>query len=449
MGVVKNAVSGLGFDQDAAMVTFPIDLFLAESDIASVKKRGEEFIDGLTHWKAAAGQTGLRNAPMIEIEGEDYEEAFTKANHLFLTNLWGDGFPIVPPSEKRVDRILTGTDLPRDHVLGKFMPRGGIVTVETVAVALTMAGGRPEYLPILLAAVDGILEPDLMHDTWQATSASTYPVIVVSGPIAKEIRLNSGFGLLGPDPQRPAGASLGRAIRLLQQNVGGALPGVGTMAAFGQMRYANAVFAEDEDGIPEGWKTVAEDRHGFVPGTNAVTVFISTGASNILRRGVGKDSVENECLQSLHRVVRYLKQANPHYLRGYETGTPGALLIPRAVAKQLASVGWTQESIKQFLWENSRLTQHDLQSTGLKPWIAQFGVQSIRETADDDPWYISRRPDNILLVTAGGAHPTHNFWMQGNSRVVVGREVRLPGTWRDLLAQADKDLGCGSDVCLI
>ena len=85
-------------------------------------------------------------------------------------------------------------------------------------------------------------------------------MIIVNGPIAKEIRLNSGFGLLGPDPQHPAGASIGRALRLLQQNVGGALAGVGTMAIFGGMRYTNAVFPEDEDGFPEDWRTVSEDR---------------------------------------------------------------------------------------------------------------------------------------------------------------------------------------------
>ena len=81
-------------------------------------------------------------------------------------------------------------------------------------------------------------------------------MVIVNGPIAAQIRLNAGFGLLGPDPQHPAGASIGRALRLLPQNVGGALPGTGTMAMFGGMRYTNAVFAEDEDGLPAGWEPV-------------------------------------------------------------------------------------------------------------------------------------------------------------------------------------------------
>jgi hypothetical protein len=431
------------------MVAFPIDLFLVGSDISGVENRKNEIFSGLTEWTPPAQQTGMRNVPMISISGRGYEDAVRQANNLFLRNLWGDGLPIVPPTEERVGQILKGTDLPRDRVLGKFLPRGGIVTVETVAVALTMAGGRPEYLPVLIAAVDAILEPDLIHDKWQATSGSTYPVVVINGPIAKEIRVNSGFGLLGPNPQLPAGASMGRAIRFIQQNVGGALPGVGTMAIFGQMRYTNAVFAEDEEGLPKGWRPFATERHSFAAGTNAVSVFVSTGAANILRRGVGKETLEKEGLQGLYRVASYLKAANVHYLRGYEEGTPGAVIIPRVVADQLASLGWTQRSIREFLWENSCVTQAEVQNTGLKQWIEADPLQSVKDTVNDDPWYISRKPENIILLVAGGAHPTHNLWMQGISRKVVGRQVELPSAWPRLLEKADNELGCGSDVCLI
>ena len=109
-----------------------------------------------------------------------------------------------------------------------------------------MAGGRPEYLPVLVAAVDAFLDPDSGSEQLQAASGSAFPVVIVNGPIGPQIRLNSGFGCLGPDPQRPAGASIGRALRLMQQNVGGARPGVGTMANYGGLRYTNVVFALDD-----------------------------------------------------------------------------------------------------------------------------------------------------------------------------------------------------------
>ena len=240
VGVTRNAMAGLGFDQDVSMVVFPIDPFLVDSDISPIGEALQDFVDGLTSWRPAANEIGVKAPPRVPIEANGYEAAVDKMNRLFLTNTWGDGLPLNPPSMERVDWILTGTDMDRDDIIGKFMPRGGVATVETIAVSLAMAGGRPEYLPVLIAAVDGFLDPGLEHDKVQATSGSTFPIVIVNGPIAEEIRLNSGFGLLGPDPQHPAGASIGRALRLLRQNVGGALPGVGTMAIFGAMRYTNA-----------------------------------------------------------------------------------------------------------------------------------------------------------------------------------------------------------------
>ncbi|MGH8650420.1 MAG: hypothetical protein ACREUP_14125, partial [Burkholderiales bacterium] len=236
---MKNAVSGIGLAPDAAMVTFPIPMFLPGSDISSLKERRREFYDGLTRWKSEFAQKA-GSAALLSVEAATYEDALVKANNLLLTNLWGDGLPLWPATKERVDWILRGSALPRTHVLGKFPPRGGITTLETCAIALAMAGGRPEYLPVLVAAVDACLAAE-GFDQLQATSGGPFPAVIVNGPIAKQIRLNSGFGLLGPDPQRPAGASIGRALRLLQQNVGGALPGVGTMAIFGAMRYTNAV----------------------------------------------------------------------------------------------------------------------------------------------------------------------------------------------------------------
>jgi hypothetical protein len=337
----------------------------------------------------------------------------------------------------------------RHEMLGKIMPRGGIATVETAAVALAMAGGRPEYFPVLLAALDAILDPEFVHDQWQATSASTFPVVVINGPIAKEIRLNSGFGLLGPDPQRPAGASIGRAIRFLLQNVGGALPGVGTMAVFGQMRYTNAVFAEDEERLPEGWLPFATERHGFEQDTNAVSVFVATGATNIMRRGTGKETLEQEARESIEKLVDYLKVPNIHYIRGYEHGTPGGLLLSPISANQLAKLGWSKEKIRNHLWEHSAIPRADVIRTGLRQWIEADTHPDTIKTASLDPWPICRKPENLILLVAGGDHPTHNFWFQGNSRRVIGRRVDLPGSWHDLLVEADRDLGCASEVCLI
>jgi hypothetical protein len=449
VGVFTNAVAGLGFCPDAAMVTFPIDLFLTESDLGPVRARKQEFYRGLTTWRPHASETGLRNAPMISVPADSYEDAYTRANNLFLTNMWGDGLPIVPPTTRQVDWILEGAVLPRDHVVGKFLPRGGVTTVESVAVALAMAGGRPEYLPILLAAVEAVLDAAGGHEMWQAASGSAFPVVIVNGPIARQVRVSSGFGLLGPDPQRPAGASIGRALRLLQQNVGGALPGVGAMAIFGGMRFTNAVFAEDEEGLPAGWLPHATERHGYAAGTNSVSVAVVSGATNVKRRGVGVETAEQECTESLWRVADYLRTPNLHCLSGYDTGTPGVLMMPSVVAQRLAELGWTKASIKEFLWTNSRIPLDHVRRAGMLQWIEADTDPVTKASAALDPWPITSKPENLILLVAGGHHPTNNYWLQGYCRAVVGRPISLPDNWSKLLERSMRDIGCGSDVCMI
>lgn len=446
---MKNAVSGLGLAPDAAMITFPIDMFLPGSDIGPLKARKQEIYNGLTHWKSDFKAAAPTKSTMLCVEGASYEDALVKANNFLLTNLWGDGLPMWPATRERVDWILKGSALPRTHMLGKFPPRGGLTTVETCAVALAMAGGRPEYLPVLVAAVDACFDPSTVFDQLQATSGGPFPAVIVNGPIARQIRVNSGFGLLGPDPQHPAGASIGRALRLMQQNVGGALPGVGTMAIFGAMRYTNAVFAEDDEGLPPGWQPHATQRHGFAPGTNSVSVVFASGAANVRRRGAKKETPEEDALNGMWRMADFMRTPNLAALAGWEKGTPGIMMIAPIVARRMAELGWTQNSIREFLWENSKIPMAQMSRAGAPAWIEIDSNPVTRESINLDPWPICLKPDNIVLVVAGGGHPTHSYWLQAHSPSVIGRVIRLPETFDELLIQADRDLGCGSDHCAI
>lgn len=448
VGVMKNAVSGLGLAPDAAMVTFPIDMFLPGSDISALELRKREFYNGLTKWKSDFEQ-GVGAAKMVSVEGASYEDALIRANNLMITNLWGDGLPVWPPTRERVDWILKGSALPRDHVFGKFPPRGGVTTVETCAIALAMAGGRPEYLPVLVAAVEAALEADNNFDQLQATSGAPFPVLVVNGPISKQIRLNSGFGCLGPDPQQPAGASIGRALRMLQQNVGGALPGIGTMAIWGAMRYTNVVFAEDEEGLPEGWKPHASERHGYEPGTNSVSLIFASGVTNVRRRSAKKETPEEDILQGLHRMADYMRTPNLGGLMGYEEGTPGVMIVPRVVAHMMAGQGWNKQKLRQFLYDHSKIPVEQLRRGGALSWFEIDPSPVTRESVMQDPWPVTLKPENIVFVVAGGSHPTHAYWLQGTGPRVIGRVIRTPETFERLLADADRDLGCGADECRI
>jgi hypothetical protein len=449
LGVVRNAVSGLGLPPELPVVAFPVDTFLPGSDLSCVTARKQEFYNALTSWRSTANFMANGATPMVKVSGRDFADVLANAGNLFLSNLWGDGLPIWPATKARVDWILRGTQAPPTQVLGKVLPRGGIATIESCAVALAMAGGRPEYLPVLIAAVEAFLDPLSDSEHMQADSAGAFPVIIVNGPTAAQIRLNATFGCLGPDPQRPAGASIGRALRLMQQNLGGALPGVGAMAMWGAMRYTNAVFGEDEENYPQGWQVHGAERHGFEPGTSSVSLVWATGVTNIRRRGVKKQTPEEDALQGMHRMADYLRSPNLGCLIGYSEGTPGILILSPVVAKAMAAVGWTKQSIRRFLWEHATIPREQRQRRGIDSWLEADRDPVVRASAKLENWPYSARPENLVLLVAGGGHPTNSYWMEGYSPHVVGRRISIPANFEQLLGEADRDIGCGAAACRI
>jgi hypothetical protein len=446
--VTKNAFSSRGFDQDAALVTFPIEQFLANGDPEKIGIAAIDFADGLTNWEPSVSELTNTSPPLLEVPADDDPVAFFReTNKIFLNNRCGDGLPLYPPTPSLVRWILRGSDLAPDHVVGKIMPRGGLATVETIAVSLGMAGGRPEYLPVLIAAVEALLNPAMEHGKAQANSGSPFPVVVVNGPMAAQIRLNSGFGLLGPDPRQPAGATIGRALRLLLQNVGGALPGQGTMAAYGSMRFTNAVFAEAEDLLPPGWRPLSSD-FGIKAGKNSVTVFMAVGGVSTPRRAISAQDVETEIVSGLHRVAAYMRTPNRDYVVGWATGTPGGLLISPTVAGQLVALGWSKAKLQQFLWETSKVPKKLIEEAGLTEWIRGASHENTRKSPID-PWPICERPEQILVAVAGGDHPSNHFWLPADAPSVSVSTFDTPSSWNALMHESEMDLGPGGSACLV
>ncbi|MFC2052617.1 hypothetical protein ACFLT4_07845, partial [Chloroflexota bacterium] len=302
----------------------------------------------------------------------------------------------------------------------------------------------PEYLPVLIAAVDALLDPRAIHQGMQATTNSNYPVIIVNGSITKEIRLNSGYGCLGPDPAHPAGASIGRALRLLQMNVGGAIPGVGTMAIYGgPARYTNIVFAESEDGLPPDWEPLSVER-GFPRGSNVVTLHAVNGTINVCGT---EASTEETALATLHLYAAFMRipNLNYFYLPRWKIGSPGVLLMARSTAHGLAQAGWSKEKIRNFLWENSKLPWSLVKAV----WgTAEGGArvsEAIRLTqgllAENEPWPISSSPETIMIAVAGGEQAGHGYWMPNYLHCPVSKGIRLPANWEELLKDAEAELG--------
>jgi hypothetical protein len=320
--------------------------------------------------------------------------------------------------------------------VGKVLPRGGIATVEALAVCLAMAGGRPEYLPVLLAAVEAMILPRQRHFHFNSTTNSCHPVVVVNGPVARQIRLNSGYGCLGPSSEYPAGAAIGRALRLVMLNVGGGVPGKGSMALFGGPgRYANVVFAEDEEGLPPGWKRINAD-FGYSQGMNTVIFHNVSGTVNINGTSVGNEA---SALKALNLIAAFMRVPNLNYyfLDTYD-GCPGIALVSRSTAKGLAHAGWSKEKIREYLWENSKIPWSDVKKLGLGEEARAAGIP------EGESLPITRKPENLMLGVAGGLQGQHSYWMQmGVSGWPTSAEIRRPenARWNELLKQALKDLG--------
>jgi hypothetical protein len=201
------------------------------------------------------------------------------------------------------------------------------------------------------------------------------------------------------------------------------------------------VFAEDEANLPAGWASHATERHGFAPGTSSISLAFANGATNIRRRGAKKETPEEDALQGMHRMADFMRVPNLAGLAGYEHGTPGILMIPGVVAQTMAGLGWTKASMREFLWEHSRIPLESLRRAGGPAWIEIDTSKVARESLALDPWPITASPDNFVIVVAGGGHPTNSYWLQGYSPGVVGRIVETPPALEGLLAEADRDLG--------
>jgi hypothetical protein len=143
----------------------------------------------------------------------------------------------------------------------------------------------------------------------------------------------------------------------------------------------------------------------------------------------------------MHRMADFMRVPNMAGLAGYEHGTPGILMIPGVVAQTMAGLGWTKASMRQFLWEHSRIPAEALRRAGGPAWIEIDTSKVARESLAQDPWPITASPDNFLIVVAGGGHPTNSYWLQGYSPGVVGRPIEVPPALERLLADAERDLG--------
>jgi len=294
---------------------------------------------------------------------------------------WSDGLPLVPPTEKRVMAMLAGTTRSPDEVVAVVPPDLVPCSVEKVAINAVAAGCLPEYLPVVLAAVEAACTDEFNIHGLLATTMPTAPVVIVNGPIRRAIGMNSGKNVFGQGNR--ANSSIGRALQLIVRNVGGGRPGEVDRATFGNPGKLSFCFAEDEEGSP--WQPLSVDL-GAQPGVNTVTLFPGEGPRSIVDQ---LSRVPESLARSFAVNLRTLH--HPKLLLAFDC----LLAIGPEHARIFAEAGWDKAQLVARL--------HELLQIPGREFIR--GAGGIAEGLPEhlaDATLPKFKPDGILIVHCGG-----------------------------------------------
>ena len=294
---------------------------------------------------------------------------------------WTDGLPVLPPTVRRVTAMLKGTGRSPEEIVATVPPDLVECTVEKVAINAVMAGCKPEYLPVVLAAVEAACTDEFNMHGLLATTMSTGPVIVVNGPIRKAIAMNSGGNVFGQGNR--ANLTIGRALQLVVRNVGGGRPGEVDRATFGNPGKLSFCFAEDEEGSP--WQPLSVDL-GVKPGVSAVTLFPGEAPRNVYDQ-LSRDP------ESLARsfAVNLQSVHHPKLVGRFDC----LLAVSPEHGRVFGEAGWDKPRLAARLHELLQLSGDELVrgaggiAEGLPPAMA-------------DRTFGKFRPDGLLIVHCGG-----------------------------------------------
>jgi hypothetical protein len=328
----------------------------------------------------------LLAAPGASIEAEN---DFDSINELYLRRGWGDGLPIVPPTRDRVEKMLTYCDRPWDESIAQIAPRYGHATPLRLAANAVMAGCRPEYFPLCMLAVEAMCEEPFNLYGVQATTHLCAPLVIVNGPVARELGMNSGHNAFGPG--NPANATIGRAIRLALLNIGRALPGTGDMSTFGAPSKYSYCVAENESANP--WEPLHVER-GFPEDATTVTVVGAECPHNVNDH----ESLTAEGI--LTTIAGTLATTGTNDV--YYDSEPVIVLGPEH-AKTVADAGYSKAAVRRFLYEHATLPLSKFSKENIE---RRFRVtfRERYENADADALVPAvQRPENIMIVVIGGA----------------------------------------------
>ncbi len=305
-----------------------------------------------------------------------------------------DGLPVVPPTKERVERMLAGApDRKPTELLGTVGPCYGEATVEKVAINAVMAGCKPEYFPVVLAGVEALCDERFCAHGLSVTLLSGAPLAIVNGPVRHQIGLNCGHNALGHGFR--ANATIGRALRLVMMNIGGARPHGITKATMGHPGQYTFLVAEDEENSP--WEPLHVER-GFRKEDSVITLFPAIGFQQVV-------DFQSQTAEQLVASLGWTMAGGVWNHKDYPLLCDTVLVMGPEHARTVAQDGWSKQKVRQFLYETIKrplaelkpgrdggggLSESLLQSQKLGPVVVDGCVRKFRS------------PESILIVVAGG-----------------------------------------------
>jgi hypothetical protein len=311
---------------------------------------------------------------------------------------WSDGLPVAPPTEPRISEIIDYLGRDPQELVGVVPPANGEATIEQITIQCAMAGCAPEHVPVVIAAIEAMLEPRFNLHGVQTTSNPCAPLTIVNGPIVRQLGFNVGAGAFGGGGF--ANAAIGRAVRLILWNIGGGKPQLNDVSPLGQpAKYAFCV-AENMDASP--WTPLHTD-FGFDAEQNTVTVIACQSPYPTMAQGTPR-RILGTLSDSLASTTITM------YLAGGEI----LVVLSAKPARHLAAGGYSKADVRRYLFENARIPVRHLKEIGAydgpptETSQLYWGSQpdqlrpNVLELDDDVRLPMVVREEDIYVIVTGG-----------------------------------------------
>jgi hypothetical protein len=323
---------------------------------------------------------------------------------------WTDGLPVVPPVVERVEAMLGYEGRPPETVIAHHPATGLELSLHATAVNAVMAGCLPEYFPVIVAAFEAMNHPDFNFHGSTASTGGSAPLLIVSGPWAEDIGMNSDVNLFGPGNR--ANATIGRSVRLILRNVFQMIPGISDKSTQGNPGKYSFAIAERSRGNP--WPLLCETLD-YPAGVSSVTVFAGGGFCN----------VENHGGNTPEQVLGSVADAMANY--GCITLGQSVVVLSPEHMKIVADAGWSRSDAQQFLFQSAKRSVEGMKSVGKYRDVEYDKQHRAGSAAQDGFIHRGLTPEDILITMGGGDAGGHSCfipsWSRGRSSLMQHRPI--------------------------